>query len=176
MENITTTPNQKIESLRKSVAESVVRQYGAERDYAKELNAMFGFAWYKVEANDIADNAKPVHAEKKALYAELKVAKHSNPSTIWARVRKLGLEEAQKGALFGEVMPVEKPKGEEGEEAQGSGNAHHARSPRTRNLEELASLYLFNARQDTLDADVKEAQKYIIQALKALNYKFDLAK
>lgn len=176
MENITTTPNQKIESLRKSVAESVVRQYGAERDYAKELNAMFGFAWYKVEANDIADNAKPVHAEKKALYAELKVAKHSNPSTIWARVRKLGLEEAQKGALFGEVMPVEKPKGEEGEEAQGSGNAHHARSPRTRNLEELSALYLFNARQDTLDADVKEAQKYIIQALKALNYKFDLAK
>lgn len=176
MENITTTPNQKIESLRKSVAESVVRQYGAEREYAKELNAMFGFAWYKVEANDIADNAKPVHAEKKALYAELKVAKHSNPSTIWARVRKLGLEEAQESALFGEVKPQPVAKGEEGEEAQGSGNAHHARSPRTRNLEELSALYLFNARQDTLDADVREAQKFIIQALKALNYKFDLAK
>lgn len=176
MENIITTPNQKIESLRKNVAESLVRQYGVERDYAKALNDNFGFAWYNVEAQDISDTAKPVHAEKKALYAELKGAKHSNPSTVWARVRKLGLEEAQKSALFGEVMPEEKAKGSEGEAVQGSGNAHHARPARTRNLEELASLYLFNARQDTLDADVKEAQKYIIQALKALNYKFDLAK
>lgn len=164
-----------LNTLRKSVAESVVRQYGVERDYAKALNDTFGFAWYKVEAQDISDTAKPVHAEKKALYAELKVAKHSNPSTIWARVRKLGFEEAQNASLFGEVKPEPKAEGE-ASEAEGSGNANHARSPRTRNLEELATLYQFNARQETLDNDVREAQKYIIQALKALNYKFDLAK
>lgn len=176
MENITTTPNQKIEALRRGVAESVVRQYGVEREYAKELNNMFGFAWYKVEAQDISDTAKPVHAEKKALYAELKGAKHSNPSTIWARVRKLGLEEAQNNALFGEVKPEPKAKGEAGEEAEGSDNAHHARSPELRNLEELTNLYKFNMRQETLSPKVKECNKFIIQALKSLGVDIGLIK
>jgi hypothetical protein len=37
--------------------------------------------------------AKLVKAEKTLLYTELKAADHTNPSTVWARIRKYGQEE-----------------------------------------------------------------------------------
>ncbi len=94
MENQIINGTLSLDTLRANVADAVVRAYGAEREYAKALNAQFaGFDWFEVEANDVSDAAKPVHAEKKALYAVLK-GKHSNPSTVWARVRKYGAEES----------------------------------------------------------------------------------
>jgi len=84
-------------TLRNDVAESVVRAYGAERAYAKSLTVHFGFSWYDVEASDTTETAKTVTAEKLELYRVLKGAKHSNPSTVWARVRKYGREEIEGG-------------------------------------------------------------------------------
>ena len=44
----------------------------------------------------------------------------------------------------------------------------------TRNIEELVALYKFNARQESLNDKVKQAQVHIVQALKALGVNLDL--
>ncbi len=171
MENVIVNGNTvSLETLRKGVADAVVRAYGAEREYAIALNAMFaGFDWFEIEANDSSETAKPVHAEKKALYVELKGAKHSNPSTVWARIRKYGKEERH-----GKPAEGAGAEGAEGAEGEGAGNA--PRDPITRNVEELIALYKFNAKQESLPSKVYEAQKFIASALMALGVDLSLIK
>ena len=156
-----------LETLRKGVAEAVKRAYGAERAYAKALNAMFTFDWFTFEASDNSEDAKLVKAEKTLLYTELKAADHTNPSTVWARIRKYGQEERHG-----------KPEGEgEGGEGEGEGGAGNSpRDPVTRNVEELINLYKFNGRQESLPAKVFEAQKHIANALMALGVDLSMVK
>lgn len=151
-------------ALRQGVADGLTRAYGAEREYAKGLNSTMDSGWYNVEAADVSDLAKVVHAEKKALFEVLKAAKHSNPSTVWARVRKTGAElvKAELAAESGDA-----PDGGEGEEE--SGGAKHTRSVLLRNMDELKALYKFNKRQDFLSDEMTEAQGFISSALMALN-------
>jgi hypothetical protein len=171
MENVIVNGNTvALETLRKGVAEAVKRAYGAERDYAVALNALFSFEWFDIEANDTAEIAKPVHNEKKALYVELKGANHSNPSTVWARIRKYGREERH-GKTEG--AGAEGGAGE-GEGEGGAGNA--PRDPVTRNVEELIALYKFNARQESLPAKITEAQKFIASALMSLGVDLSMVK
>jgi hypothetical protein len=169
MENIIVNGSEvTLESLRQGVAESVKRAYGAERDYAKGLNALFSFDWFEIEANDTSEAGKAVKAEKGLLYLELKAAQHTNPSTIWARIRKYGREER-----FG------KPESEEGEggAGEGEGGAGNAqRDPVTRNVEELIALYKFNARQESLPEKIRQAQVHISSALGALGVDLSLIK
>ena len=154
-----------LDALRQAVGEAFERSYGAERAYAVALNTQFaGFDWFEVEANDVAESAKPVHLEKGELFKVLKSAKrkHSNPSTVWARIRKYGREEK-----------YPKTEGQAGEgsgegEGEGSGNASRARSPMLRNVEELTELYKFNARQESLPEQVRKAQTFIVSALREL--------
>lgn len=157
-----------IAKLRANVVKAVTRAISAEREYSVALNAYFGeFAWFDIEAKDISDDAKLVHAEKKALFEELKKANHSNPSTVWARVRKYGKEEKQ--------GKEEKPESDGGaSEAGNAGNA--ARSPMVRNMEELVNLYKFNARQDSLPEKIRQAQVHIASALAALGVDISLIK
>jgi hypothetical protein len=172
MENVIVNGNTvSLETLRKGVAEAVKRAYGAERDYAIALNAMFaGFDWFEIEANDSSETAKPVHAEKKALYVELKGANHSNPSTVWARIRKYGREERH-------GKPAEGAEGAEGGAGEGEGGAGNSpRDPVTRNVEELIALYKFNARQESLPAKITEAQKFIASALMSLGVDLSMVK
>ena len=170
MENVIVNGNTvALETLRKGVAEAVKRAYGAERDYAVALNALFSFEWFDIEANDTTEAAKPVHAEKKALYGELKAAAHSNPSTVWARIRKYGREERH-------GKPAE---GGEGNAEGGEGEGGAGNTPRdavTRNVEELIALYKFNARQESLPAKITEAQKFIASALMALGVDLSMLK
>ena len=151
-------------TLRTGVAEAVKRAYGAERNYAKALNQIFSFNWFDFEANDTSDEAKLVKTEKTLLYADLKAAEHTNPSTVWARIRKYGAEER---------YPSEDTEGAEGE-AEGNGN--NQRDPLTRNIEELMNLYKFNKRQDSLPAKIAEAQKAIAQALICLGVDLSMVK
>jgi hypothetical protein len=157
-------------ALRTAVAETVKRQYGAERDYAKALNAEFAFAWFDIEASEKSDIAKPVHAEKSELFKVLNDAKHSNPSTVWARIRKYGSEEAAKVGTHGKPMPAYDAEGNpitEGDQGE-SGGANNKRSPMLRNIEELSKLYLFNAKQEALDPKISKAQTFIASALAQL--------
>jgi hypothetical protein len=162
-------------ALRTAVAETVKRQYGAEREYAVALNAEFTFNWFDVEASDKSETAKPVHAEKGELYKVLHAAKHSNPSTVWARIRKYAAEEAKLVGTHGFPMPAYDAEGNliTDVEAGESGGANNARSPMLRNIEDLVALFKFNGRQEALDPKIIKAQVHIGAALQALG--LDLA-
>jgi hypothetical protein len=90
--------------------------------------------------------AKLVKAEKTLLYTELKAADHTNPSTVWARIRKYGQEERHG-----------KPEGASGEggEGEGEGAGNSPRDAVTRNVEELLDLYKFINRQAGITAQPK---------------------
>ena len=165
MENIAPVV-ENLASLRSAVGDAVVRAYGAEKRYAEALNVLFeGFAWYDTEANDVNPEAKPVHAEKNELFKVMKAANHTNPSTVWARIRKIAR---------GLAEPAVKGEGEG--EGEGEGAGSRARDPITRNVEDLITLYKFNARQESLHVKVFEAQKHIIAALQALGVDLSLIK
>jgi hypothetical protein len=163
-----------IATLRTGVAEGEQRAYGARREYAKGLNAAFAFDWFEVEHTDTSENAKLVHTEKKALFAELKRVHpdHKNPSTVWANVRKYGREEKYP------QVEVEGAEGEgaEGEGAEGEGAGNRNKSPMVRNIDDLLALYKFNMRQDGLPPQVASAQVYIVKALESLGVDLGLIK
>ena len=157
-------------TLRTGVAESVKRAYGAERAYALALNAAFGFDWFAVEANDTSAEAKIVHAEKKELFVVLKAVEHTNPSTVWARIRKYG-----KAEKYPQAEATEATEGGEAEgEAEGAGNRN--KPPMLRNVDDLVALYKFNMRQDSLPEKVASAQVHIVKALEALGVDLSLIK
>lgn len=154
--------------LRNNVADAVGRQYGAVKLYAQALNQLavegkFPAKWYDIDRSDASNDGKVVKTEKSEFYKPMKLAGHSNPSTVWARVQADGKADAQANGLFGEVAQVE---GAEGE-SEGSG-ASHARSPMLRNIEELTSLWKFNGKQTGLDPKIVKAQQKISEALQAL--------
>ena len=149
-----------VESLRIGVAEAVKRAYGAERAYAKGLNQIFAFDWFVFEASDTSDDAKTVKVEKNLLYTELKAAEHTNPSTVWARIRKYGAEDR---------YPAEG-------EGEGEGAGNTQRDVVTRNVDELIDLYKFNKRQDSLPEKVRQANDAIVIALKCLGVDVSMVK
>jgi len=63
-----------------------------ERRYAAVMNLAFP-GWYRLTEKDDSNEAKAIKAGPKAkLFEQLKAAKHSNPSTVWARLRKYAAE------------------------------------------------------------------------------------
>lgn len=144
-----------IETLRNNVAEASVRAYGAERDYAVALCSVLPAEWYVVEHRDTSADAKLVHAEKKALFDVLKKANHTNPSTVWARVRKYAQEHI-------EGVPEKK----EGESEPAG--AQHNRSLTLRFVEELTLLYKAGKRAESMSDKERSAHIYIASALGAL--------
>ena len=160
---VTSVTVDEVPALRKEVAEAGVRQYGAERKYALALCEALPAEWYAVEHSDTSDTAKITHTEKQALYAELKAAKHTNPSTVWARVRKYARdfiegEAAKSTAAAGGAI---------GEDAS-TGNARHTRSLTLRMVEELTSLYKAAKREVGLSTAQQGALVGISAALGAL--------
>jgi len=147
-----------IATLRQGVADAVVRAYGAEREYAQALCNVLPAEWYLVEHSDKGDNAKLVHAEKKELFKALNAAKHSNPSTVWARVRKYAQE-------YIEGVPEAKPEGEvEGSKV----GARQNRSLTLRLVEELSTLYKATKNADSLSDKERDCQTHIASALTAM--------
>jgi hypothetical protein len=160
MENIVINPaSVDLQALRIEVGEATIRQYGAERRYAEALCAVLPAEWYMVEHNDKGDDAKKVHAEKDALYKVLKAANHTNPSTVWARVRKYAKE-------LIEGVP-EKTEGEGKGEGEGTG-ARHTRSPDLRLIEDLSALWKFLCRQESLTDKQAQCKTHISSALNAM--------
>jgi hypothetical protein len=154
----TVSVNSTIATLRQGVADAVVRAYGAEREYAQALCNVLPAEWYLVEHSDKGDNAKLVHAEKKELFKALNAAKHSNPSTVWARVRKYAQYHI-------EGEPEAKPEGE----AEGSKvGARQNRSLTLRLVEELSTLYKATKNADSLSDKERDCQTHIASALTAM--------
>jgi cobalamin biosynthesis Mg chelatase CobN len=146
-----------LESLRQGVADAVKRAYGAERDYAIKVCEVLPFAWYLVEHNDKGEDAKQVHAEKKALFKALNEAEHTNPSTVWARVRKYAQEHIEG-----------KPEKTEGDAEGSSVGARHNRSLNLRLIEELSTLFKACKNAESLSDREQDAQTYITSALISL--------
>ena len=149
-----------IATLRQSVADAVVRAYGAEREYAHALCNVLPAEWYLVEHSDKGDNAKLVHAEKKELFKALNGAKHSNPSTVWARVRKYAQEyiEGVPEKTESEVQPAETAKV----------GARHTRSLNLRLVEELSTLFKACKNAESMSDKERQAHTHITSALLAL--------
>lgn len=162
--NITPVYGSEIESLRHNVAVATESAYGAMRKYAEGLCGVLPAEWYLVEHNDSSDTAKPVHAEKKALFAELKAVNHSNPSTIWARVRKYAQE-------FMEGAP-EKSEGGEGE----SVGKRETRSLELRLVEDLTALWKACGRAESLSDKQSQCKTHIGSALTAMGVDLSLIK
>ena len=128
-----------VAQAREQAAEAAGRSYGAEREYAKALNAALPEGWYTVEHSDKGAEAELVHAEKKlyfkALHEKHPAGKYPNTSVPWARVRKYAQEEAE---------GVTESAGGEGGEGEGEGGdvgARHTRSLTLRMTEELTTLF-----------------------------------
>jgi hypothetical protein len=156
MSTVTTVSTVTLEALRQGVADAVKRAYGAERDYAHKLCDVLPVEWYLVEHNDKGEDAKQVHAEKKALFKALNEAEHTNPSTVWARVRKYAQEHI-------EGTP-EKTEGS----TDTSVGARHNRSLNLRLIEELSALFKACKNAESLSDREQDAQTYITSALISL--------
>jgi hypothetical protein len=158
MSNVTVTQVSTVtlEALRQGVADAVKRAYGAERDYAHKLCDVLPVEWYLVEHNDKGEDAKQVHAEKKALFKALNEAEHTNPSTVWARVRKYAQEHI-------EGTP-EKTEGS----TDSSVGARQNRSLTLRLVEELTTLYKATKNADSLSDKERDCQTHIASALTAM--------
>lgn len=162
----------KLNPLRNAVAEVQSLVYGAEREYAIALNDVFGFDWFDIEYREVSDNAKALAPEKKKLFEALNAKGHTNPSTVWARIRKYGHEErypaSNEPALDSDGNPIAE------ELEQGESATSRERSPKLRFIEELSALYKFGMRQENLANDVQEAHKHIVLALSALGVDVNL--
>jgi hypothetical protein len=159
MSTVTTISVLSLSDLRNNVGEAVTRAYGAERDYGVRLCAELPEFWYKVEHQDKGDDAKKVHAEKKELFKVLNGAKHSNPSTVWARVRKYAQEhmEPKTPDVDGVIAPTDAPVG-----------ARQNRSLTLRLVEELTTLYKACKNADSLSDKERQAHTHITSALIAM--------
>ena len=161
MSNVTVTQVSTVtlEALRQGVADAVKRAYGAERDYAIKVCEVLPFAWYLVEHNEKGEDAKLVHAEKKALFKALNEAEHTNPSTVWARVRKYAQEYAE---------PKDPADVQAKDDADSKVGARHNRSLNLRLIEELSTLFKACKNAESLSDREQDAQTYITSALIAL--------
>jgi hypothetical protein len=162
MSNVTVTQVSEVipvtlEELRQGVADAVKRAYGAERAYAHKLCVTLPTEWYMVEHNDKGEDAKQVHTEKKALFKVLNDAEHTNPSTVWARVRKYAQEHMEG-----------KPEVKEGETTPASVGARHTRSLNLRLIEELSLLFKATKNADSLSDKERDCQTHIASALIAM--------
>ena len=152
-----------LDSARHEAVNSITRSYGALREYAIVLNSTFIMNWFDIEHQNQSDEAKPVLAEKKKFYTELKEGLHTNPSVVWKRVCDFGRVER-----FGEVEANTDTDSIEGDTDTDTEPASTNRSPMLRNIEELTTLWKFNSKQENLDLKIVEAQKAIGLALQCL--------
>ena len=171
MENVIVVPavdsiEHELAAARLGAAEAQRTAYGANVRYAKVLNVVFaGFDWFDLSGTDTSDQGKTVRKERTMFFEALKAInpEHSNPSTIWARIRAVA-----KGERYPKPVVSESAEGEVVEAEMGESGAKHNRAPLTRNIDEISALYKFNARQEALDPKVQKAQIKLGEALQAL--------
>ena len=145
-----------------NVAEGNARAYGAEKRHAELLNEALNFDWFTMTKGNKSEQGQMVEVQRLHLAEALKAKGHSNPATVWNRVKKYA-EEAKYPERFlkGEVD-------DEGVEqvAQGEKGAENAeRSPAVRYVEELTRLWKFGARQEDLDKKSLDTHKAIQKIL-----------
>jgi hypothetical protein len=148
-----------------SVVDSVKGSYGSQVRLASLLNQKYEFNWFDVSHTDTSDEGKQVRKDKETLFEKLKAIDHSNPSKIWADVRKYARLER---------FPDTKVEGEVQDGEQGESGANHNRSPMLRTVEELTALWKFLKRQENLDPKLNGALLHIGKALEECGVKLNM--
>jgi hypothetical protein len=150
------------------MVEATAKAYGSHIRIAAKFNELLDFCWFDVEANEKSTYADRLKPHKTELYAAFRKAGHTNPSVPYKRICDYGRNLANGLAPNGKTTLDGQPVNGEGE-GEGDGAGPAPRSAMLRNIEELTSLYKFNDKQGAdLPAKVKDAQKHITAALKAL--------
>jgi hypothetical protein len=148
-----------------SVVDGVRGSYGAQVSLASLLNQKYEFNWFDVKHTDTSDEGKQVRKDKETLFEKLKAIDHTNPSKIWADVRKYARLER---------FPDTKVEGEVQDGEQGESGANHNRSPMLRTIEELTALWKFLKRQENLDPKLNGALLHIGKALEECGIRLNM--
>jgi len=183
--------------LRAAIADAAATVYGAKIRYAESLNLSFGVTlealevksadgsvidlrpsvtgWFDVEHGSTAEDAKPILTEKEALYSVLKGSKHSNPSKVWADIRKYGRADAMKQAeliCLAEIkaQSIVMPEGTIRPDplAADAKGANDSKSIRLRMMDDLKVLYKAAKREKSLSTEEANCLVHISSALIAL--------
>ena len=94
---INTTVESALDAKRHEVVNTIIRGYGATKEYAELLFQYFPEDWYSFEHNDKDEAAKGILAEAQKFRDELRKGGHTNPSVVWTRVRQEGAKLAGLG-------------------------------------------------------------------------------
>jgi len=149
------------------MVEATAKAYGSHIRIAAKFNLLMSFAWFDMAPNEKSENAKVLKVLKGELYEAFRKAGHTNPSVPYKRICDYARNMRNGLAPNGKTTLDGTPIAPETEESDGAGPA--PRSAMLRNIEELTALYKFNDKQGAdLPAKVKDAQKHITAALKAL--------
>jgi len=156
-------PAQSLIEAREGFVGAVGAEYGAAREYAKELMAQFGEVWIDAAHDAPGADMDAFRVERAELYKGLKAAGHSNPSVKLKQIKDhaRALLAAHTAGLLGED-------GEGAGEGEGEGTGKkERRSVQLRMVEELIDLYKF-AKRSVLNEQQAAAYRSIEQALKDL--------
>ena len=130
----------------------------AERQYASLMTKTFP-GWHLIAHGDASNEGKVVGVAKQKLFEQLKAAGHTNPRTVWARVRKYAAEEL--GSAEGN-----EGEGNEGEgEGEGNEGDTKKREIRTRLREELTKLVKAIEREEFPAEDLRAVKDYLELAI-----------
>jgi hypothetical protein len=155
----TTNPVVTIDTIPQGVAAELIEAGAAiatghgmvgssERRYATLMTEAFP-GWHLLTEKDTSNEAKLIKAGPKAkLFEQLKAARHTNPSTVWARLRKYAAEATE---------------GTEGEGTDGTEPAK--REIRVRLREELAKLVKAIEKEEFPAEDLRTAKSLIELAI-----------
>ena len=164
---INTTVESALDAKRHEVVNTIIRGYGATKEYAELLFQYFPEDWYSFEHNDKDEAAKGILAEAQKFRDELRKGGHTNPSVVWTRVR----QEGAKLAGLGDT--------DEGEGEGDKAGAKTVRSLTLRLVQDLSTLHKACKREEAknnLDAKQSQASVHIAQALQALGVDLTMVK
>lgn len=126
----------------------------SERRYAAMLTKLMP-GWHKLTEKDTSNESKALKAGPNAkLFEQLKAAGHSNPGTVWARLRKYEAE----------AVTAEGTEGTEGE-GEGEGEGNVKREIRARIREELAKLIKAIDKDQYPHEDLRAVKTYLELAI-----------
>lgn len=126
----------------------------AERRYATLMTNTFP-GWHLIAHGDTTNEGKIVGAAKTKLFEQLKAAQHTNPRTVWARVRKYAAEQ----------LGNEGNEGEETGEGEGNEGDTKKREIRTRLREEMAKLVKAIEREEFPSEDIRSVKTFLEMAI-----------
>ena len=164
---INTQVESALDAKRHEVVNTIIRGYGATKEYAELLFQYFPEDWYSFEHNDKSEEAKGILGEAQKFRDELRKGGHTNPSVVWTRVRQEGAKLAGLG---------ESSEDSEGEDKAG---AKTVRSLTLRLVQDLSTLHKACKREEAknnLDAKQSQASVHIAQALQALGVDLTMVK